>query len=137
MGRKYRPGSGIGAAIAFFGMTVYLVYKLSFDTVHNLFGENVEEILLLISVIGGVIIGKQIYRLMVRNLGEDRAANLDFKIYKTTITTVILVALFILLKNHRRLLNTDFYCKICVFTAFMEFYNRLLKNQLLIRKEDI
>jgi ABC-type enterochelin transport system permease subunit len=103
MGRKYRPGSGIGAAIAFFGMTVYLVYKLSFDTVHNLFGENVEEILLLISVIGGVIIGKQIYRLMVRNLGEDRAANLDFKIYKTTITTVILVALFILLKNHRRL----------------------------------
>ena len=100
MGRRYKPGSGICCAICCFGITIYTLYKLFFNPTPNYVGSIVEGIMLLFSVIGGAIIGKVIYRLMIGNLGEERAKSLDLKIYRSTIVVTVIAALLVIWKIH-------------------------------------
>ncbi|MCR5123162.1 MAG: hypothetical protein K6B74_12185 [Ruminococcus sp.] len=89
MGLRYRPGDGIRFAIFCFGITIYTLYIIFFNPTPDYIGSIGKEIALLISFIGSGIIGKVIYRLMIRNLGEERAESLDLKIER--ITTVVFV----------------------------------------------
>ncbi len=97
--RGYRPGDGFRFASVIILFIPCILYKIKFHpTARNVYLP-VEGILEMIALFGGIYGGKLIYRFIVRKIGEERAARIDFKVFIITMAAVIIMPLSIIQKS--------------------------------------